>query len=218
MIEVTGYLGAGKSRVIAALADAGIAAQELDGRMAPDGLIPALAVVDAVNFQAHLDHPVVGPLVRAQIRAATQIVISRGDVVDPAPARTAVQALTKAPIGDASPDAEVAPVFEAMDLSGQFAEWTYDGPATLRADRLDAMLERRPKGIYRLAGVALTDKGPVEIQIAGRVRQTTKIEEADVTILRAIGLKSDFRKTEMDLLFGEEVSAGLGASGRFSYR
>lgn len=220
MIDVTGFLGAGKTRVVAALQDAGIAAQELDGRVAPDGLVPALAVVDAVNLTTQLDTPEIAPLVRAQIRAAGQIVISRGDIVDPAPARAAVQSITSAPIGDAPalPDADAAPIFDTMDMTGQFAVWTYDGPAQLLADRLDDMLARRPAGIYRMAGTVLTDKGPVEIQIAGRVRQTTRAPEATATRLRALGLKTEFRKTAMDLLFGEEVTAASYAAGRFGHR
>ena len=222
MIEVTGFLGAGKTRVVAALRDAGIAAQELDGRIAPDGLVPALAVADAVNLAAQLEDPVIGPLVRAQIRAAGQIVISRGDVVQAQPARALVKDLTSAPIADApstaTDGAAVSPVFQAMDLTDRFAEWSYDGPAQIRAAQLDDLLARRPAGIYRMAGVVLTDKGPVEIQIAGRVRQTIGHAQADETRLRAIGLKSQFNVAEMDLLFGEEVAAASAAAGRFSYR
>ncbi len=233
-ILVTGFLGAGKSSLVRHaqdLLDAKLV--ELCGLVDPTTAAgqetPIVAAVDAINLGACLDDPLAGPLVKRQIQSAGLIVLTRTDAVDPSPALAALRALTDAeitdaPFGEVSADLLVSiqpwtlPEGTAVDVSGDYAEWTYAGPAILTENEAERLLENRPKGIYRLSGVARTREGGLDLQVTGRTRQITSIPNPGETVLRAVGPASRFKPMQMDMSFATAASASAHLSGMFSHR
>lgn len=229
-IVVTGFLGAGKSaladRVRACLDEP---VEEVDGRAVPPGGCPAVAVADAANLAACLDDTVIGPLVEAQIGAAGLVVLTRTDIVDAAPAMAALARITDAPVVEVPPGplpeglaarlGDLPPGPPARSAAPvAFAEWRYAGPAGLGEKALEALLAGRPGGLYRLSGRVRSGRAGIEVEVAGRLRQTRAVPAPAETALVAIGPKARFRPDEMALRFSEAVAAGGWLAGLFGHR
>ncbi|MEM7190623.1 MAG: hypothetical protein AAF439_13510 [Pseudomonadota bacterium] len=227
-IVVTGFLGAGKSRI----------AQRLGGDMPiddGDGIsVPVggpgtriVAVVDGANVEACLSDPLMGAIIRAQIAAADVIVLSRGDVVDIRPVQRLIEPLTSQPILDAHRDAIAAEVIAglpagtsaaAASFADQFVEWGYRGPAILTQAAAEQLLADRPEGAWRIAGVVRVPDGGMDLQVFGRGRQVTKVDAPEETVLRAIGPRQTFREKGMDLAFSEAVMTSAYDQGVIACR
>ena len=197
----------------------------------PGGDVRIVTVVDAVNLVACLDDPDCAALVTAQIRAADGLVLARSDVVDPAPARSALSEIASVPVLDPQQTRmclagllEVARTASAEsaspwpDLSEQYATWTYRGPAVLETEPAEALLRDRPKGVYRLKGQVITGAAGLELQVFGHARQTRPVPAPEQTLIVAIGLKTSFRPHEMDWCFTQAVAASAYLTGMISCR
>lgn len=230
-ILVTGFLGAGKSTLVSHLREIlGVVAEEMDGLSDPATCQPApmICAADAVNIARWLDDPLCAPLVRQQITCAGLVVLLRSDLVDPTTAQETLAALTKEPVVTTPFGVVTAHTLSNLvprprseqvgDLTSDFAEWSYVGSAILQSGLLETVLERRPKGIYRLSGVVRTPEGGLEVDTVGRSRQTKLVERPADTELRARGPKTLFNPTDMDIRFAEAVSDSISQSGAFSYR
>lgn len=230
-VHVTGFLGSGKSSLVAHLRGLGGAdAVELDALTDPaphcDG--PLICVADAANLRRWLRDEDLAPLVRQQIRCAGVIVLTRSDLVETADAIAALGDLTQAPVHDAPFGAlplsaleDLAPCTASEpvgDLGPAFARWTYDGPAVLRPDVLEELLRTRPRGVLRMTGTARTPEGGLEIEIVGRSRQTRPVRPPECTRLQACGLRRDFSTVEMDIRFAEVAAESVARTGIFRYR
>lgn len=230
-ILVTGFLGAGKSRVCAGLRACGIAAIEADGlttgaaEVARHALRGVVAVADGANLERQIADPVIAPLVRAQLAGADLVAVSRTDAVGDGPMDLA-RGLTDAPvvaapfgqIDAASLPRQQAGSIASMDLREGWVTWSYRGGATLSVAHAEALLEERPNGVYRIAGVVRTGTGGLEVEVIGRARQTTPAAAPEETVLRALGPSGVFRQAAMDALFSEKVADSMTASGLYSYR
>lgn len=84
-----------------------------DPMLAPDAI---LTLADAETLAARLADPRVGEIVVRQIRAADLIVLTKCDLTDPAPAETALAALTRAPVLHAGP--ETPPLAALLGIGG----------------------------------------------------------------------------------------------------
>ncbi len=239
-ILITGYPGAGKSRLIDWLGDPGdraVAIVEAHGlsdlsdeadaaRTAHRPVRAIIALADAVNLQATLQSDHSGPFTRAQIAGANLIVLSRTDVIDAAAARAALSAITQAPVidrpdltWDSIDNLDRSPGTEALDIASPAAtEWSYAGPAQLRARDIDEILEQRPAGLYRVSGMIRTESGAVEVEIAGRVRQTRPVEDPGETCLSGLSPGRIADRRSIDLWFTEAVASSAHLMGGFSYR
>lgn len=232
-ITVTGFFGAGKSalagRLRAVLPDHEIV--ETGGGDVPwEPSGPVIAVADAANLSVCLGDTLLGPLVSAQIASAGLVALCRTDLVPGGPALAALSTVTDAPVVETPPGAlpdglgerlaalEAAPALSAAPARVAFAEWRYAGPATIREPALEALLEKRPPGLYRLWGRVRTGKGGVEVQTVGRLRQTLPIDEPEETMLVAIGPRARLRPDRMGHAFSEAVAAGGWLSGLFGHR
>ena len=228
-IIVSGFLGAGKTRLIEALSGQGLTLVEADGLAGPGTVGPVVTVADGVNLPACLADADLSPLIRHQIEAANLVVISRGDVADISQARTALSELTAAPILET---AAIDDLHEAISnlarepvrttctpsIDRDFATWTYQGPAVLTAEALEQFLAARPKGAYRIEGKARGAAGGIDVQVFGRGRQTARIDQPAETRLTARGLKSRLRPLDMDLAFSEAVVASSYRRGVIACR
>ncbi|MEM0989647.1 MAG: hypothetical protein AAGK00_12250 [Pseudomonadota bacterium] len=225
-VQVTGYLGAGKSTLAAHLSAEGVATNEVPALMAPAAGARVIAVVDAANLITCLADPLVAPLIRAQITGAGLVVVSRGDIIDAGPAVSAAKELATCPVLEA-PMGKVDPLRTGymsesttatpMDLTDQFTRWDYEGPAKLRPEALEQLMAERPAGTYRMWGTALTTKGTLAVEIAGQVRQTASAEDTK-TRLSAVGPRGVFRPEEMTLAFAEAASQSAFMAGMFGHR
>ncbi|MEM6621606.1 MAG: hypothetical protein AAF674_05210 [Pseudomonadota bacterium] len=225
-VQVTGYLGAGKSTLAAHLSAEGLVTNEVPALMAPAAGTPVIAVVDAANLITCLADPLVAPLIRAQVTGAGLVVVSRGDIIDAGPAVSVAKELTtcpvlKAPMGQVEPahadSLSISTTATPMDLTDQFARWDYEGPAKLRPEALEQLMAERPAGTYRMWGTALTTKGTVAVEIAGQVRQTASTDDAE-TRLSAVGPRNVFRPENMALAFAEAASKSAFMAGMFGHR
>lgn len=223
---VTGFLGAGKSALVGHLA--GLTPWEpIEGGAltVPVGETRIIAAVDAANLALQLGDTLTGDLVQAQIRSAGTLVITRSDLVDPAPAAAALAQITDAPQivaprGKVDPGAlvtEARAVGAAPDLSDNFSTWAYRGGAALRLDAAEAMVAVRPAGIYRMSGEILLTDGGLSVEITGRQRETRRIAPPAETRLRAVGAVARFDIRSMDIAFAEAAAASQ-RTGIFGYR
>lgn len=237
-ITVAGFLGAGKSALAARLREAlpGRAIVEAGGGDLPaaEGATGAVvAVADAANLPGCLGDALVGPLVAAQLRAAGLVVLSRTDLVPAGPALDALAGVTDAPVVEAPPGDLPAGLVERIGALGgaqnpcpagppaapvRFAEWRYAGPATIREPALEALLEARPPGLYRLSGRVRSGKIGFEVEAVGRLRQTRPILQPAETLLVAIGPHARFRPDRMALAFSDAVASAGWLSGLFGHR
>ena len=236
-ITVAGFLGAGKSALAARLREAlpGRAVVEAGGGDLPSAGAagPVVAVADAANLPGCLGDTLVGPLVAAQLRAAGLVVLSRTDLVPAGPALDALAGVTDAPVVEAPPGDLPAGLAERIGALGgaqnpgpagppaapvRFAEWRYAGPATIRAPALEALLERRPPGLYRLSGLVRGGNGGFEVETVGRLRQTRPIPQPAETVLLAVGPRGRFRPDRMALAFSDAVATAGWLSGLFGHR
>ena len=238
-IVITGFLGTGKSALAEHLRN------ELAGPEAPSVMeVPGLrtchpelsqcppwggivlATVDAANLETMIADEVTGGLVAAQIASADAIVLTRSDIVEPDTAWAILAGLSDAPVlvapfgridPGALPEAQgrAAP---QVDLTAEFTEWSYRGPAMLSAEQAEVFLEKRSRGVYRIRGHALTAQGGLDLQLSGRVRQIAPIDAPDETCLTALGPKVRFRRSDMDVLFSECAAASAQRAGIFSWR
>lgn len=232
-ILITGFLGAGKSALAAHLrthTGATASVIEVNGLCTPDpspGPVQAIvAVADAANLPTTLADALVGHLISAQIRMADVVVVTRSDATDPQPTVDAVKKLTDSPVlivPHGKIDPADLPPHQAkprpnIELTPQFQHWEHSGRVTFKAEQAETLLERRPKGIYRIWGQVRTDVGGLDLQLAGRVRQITKVDRPDDTHLQALGPKTAFKRFQMDGLFSEYAAASAHLSGLFSHR
>lgn len=234
VVLVTGFLGAGKSTIAKHLSSAGDASPvEVSGLLTGGSFdrsnwVPrsVICAVDAANLQAQLDDPQLQGLVRAQIAEADLLVLTRTDLVEAAPALNLLKALTDTdiiaePFGKVPSDA--LPLvrtreWSAVDLTDQFTSWSYDGPAKITPENAEAFLADRPAGVYRLCGVASSGTKGLELELAGRVRQTKPLKKAASTHLTALGLKRRFHVHDIDAVFSEKVAASVSRASLFGYR
>ncbi len=238
VIFITGYLGSGKSTLAQHLGtqpdSADLQIVEIDGlkthqaglnEIAEHPVRAVIAVADAANFPKMVEDRLAGPLISAQIASADTIVVTRPDATDPQPTLDALSKLTQTPVlvaqhgridlADVPPHADKSG--PAIDLAPEFEAWDYIGPATLNSEQAEALLERRPKGIYRIWGQIKTDTGGLDLQLIGRARQITKIDRPTETQLHALGPKANFRRLEMDSVFSTYAAASAHLSGLFGH-
>ncbi len=245
-VIVSGFLGAGKSRIVATLARASetlagpdrariIEADALcDPVTGAHGLSPGAEVVvvtaaDAVNLEACLDDATCAPLITTQLRAADCVALTRTDAVDSSGARAALATLVDAPVIDA---AEAPITLEAVlagrrpraaagdpvDMRNAFCSWNYRGPAILEPTPAAELLRDRPAGVYRLSGLARTGSAGIDLQVFGRGRQTQTVAQPDETWITAIGPRAVFRPRAMDWAFSQAVAASAYLTGMISCR
>lgn len=257
VLLVAGFLGAGKTSIVRALTaeapGADAAASPFGERPAspggtqgpgpsvieaspflvpgsgPDGQVTVTAV-DAINAAENLADPALRDLVAGQIRAADLIVLTCGDVADPAPARKAVAGLTGAPVIEAHTEADIAgailgravrrsgPDRRPADHGAAFTVWTYSGPAVLTKAAMTGFVSRRPKGAYRVRGkVRLTEDGG-RVDIFGRARRTSVIDRPGATTLAVAGPASRLSARELELAFAEAVTDAAYGRGVIACR
>lgn len=239
VIFVTGFLGAGKTTLAQHLRSqpgvADLRVIEVDGLKTREAIAnefaghpvrAVIAVADTVNFTKMVEDRLAGPLITAQISAADAVVVTRSDATDPQPTLDALSGLTDRPVlvaphGDinlADVPTHAGISGPNIDLTAKFEAWNYLGPASLNSEQAEALLERRPKGIYRIWGQVKTDTGGLDLQLIGRARQITKIDSPPETRLHALGPKADFRRFEMDGVFSTYAAASAHLSGLFGHR
>jgi hypothetical protein len=183
-----------------------------------------IAVVDGANAGAVLTTSHSGDYLRTEIAAADLVLISRGDVVDTAPVKSAMGKITTAPVVDAREltqehlDAIAPRPRTAGAPPPPATAWSYAGAAQLRSRDIDRILETRPDGLYRLSGAVRTETGGIAIEIAGRARETRRIDEPGETRLAALSPGCAVSSRALDLWFSEAVASGSHLLGRFSYR
>lgn len=242
VIIVTGFLGAGKTalteHLVGKLGTDPIDILEVNGLTTAAKKISdisndptrrvhsVIALADAANLPGMIEDHIAGPLIAAQIASADAVVITRSDVTEATPTQEAIAKLTDGPVIIA-PHAQIAPAdlpqhadtsVPDIDLTPEFETWDYTGPATLQSDQAEALLERRPKGVYRIAGQVKTDQGGLDLQLIGRARQITKIDRPTETRLHALGPKANFRRFEMDSVFSTYAAASAHLSGLLGHR
>lgn len=220
---ITGYPGAGKSHVASHLD--GWVVTELDGWRDPldeAGDAPILCVADVVNLNATLKDPLAAALIRHQLAVADAVVLARTDLVDAAAVRDQVIHMTEAPLVEAGELPGLVPRSNRPGpiggLEANMETWHYHGPLCLTAPMAEKLAERRPKGAYRLCGQVLTAEGGLEIEIAGRFRQTRPIRDPGETRLQAWGLKPGFRARDMDVFLSELAADSAARRNQFRYR
>ncbi|MEM7061413.1 MAG: GTP-binding protein [Pseudomonadota bacterium] len=242
VIIVTGFLGAGKTTLVEHLqkvhSEDLAEVVEIGGLETPATYLAAvsedparhvqcvISVADAANFSATLADPLTGALITAQITMADAVIVTRSDATSPDPTLQDLSALTECPILVAPHgkiDMADVPAYSGrtgatVDLNPEFETWEYTGPATLKPEQAEMLLEQRPKGIYRVTGQVRTDKRGLDLQLIGRVRQITQIAPPAETQLRASGPKSKFNRNEMDQTFSEYVAASTHLRGIFGHR
>ena len=230
-IVVSGFLGAGKSHLVTRLQSLGASCVEKDGvdpMTSRDLAVPVVTVVDGANFSACLQDPDIAPLIQAQVAAASVVLISRADVADVSSARAALSEFVNVPVivgedadlGSVLADLSPKPLSMAKGDAPTVAcsTWTYEGSAVLTQDALDAFLAARPKGAYRIEGRVRGASKGIEVQVFGRGRQTSGTEQPADTSLKARGLASRFRPSDMDLAFSEAVIASSYRRGVIACR
>lgn len=230
-ILITGFLGAGKTRLAKTLTDGDTWDPiELAGTIDPlesaeyrtDA--PLICVADAANLRTVLKTPALGPLVEHQLRCADLVLLSRTDIVDDGPALDLVVAITDAPVvRNADQIVEVSTParkdFQPMNVaSPSFTFWQYRGPLVLQPEQAERLSEARPKACYRLSGIVQTGTGGLEIEIAGRFRQTRPVADPGETLLSGIGLSAQFRQMDMDVLLSELASDAAARRWIFNHR
>ena len=233
-VIVTGFLGAGKSCVVRGIQALGHDAREMPGLQAPGATMGGqsarvIAVVDGANAKRHLSDPLIAPLVTRQIASAGLVIVSRGDLAGVSDVVSEVSAMTSAPVVDVVQGAIETTQIDALmpqaladpqpedDLTEAFETWHYSGPVTLRQDHAELLVAERPDGIERVAGIVRTKNGGVELQVAGRLRQTLDVARPAQTELSVIWPKGTVRRSDMDLWFTEAVVDSGHRRGLFGY-
>jgi len=197
--------------------------------LAPGPDMRVVTAVDAMNASAGLTDPTSGPLIAAQIRSADVVILTRGDVVDPADIRARVTDLTSAPILEgfdadtieaalAGTSRRRATARSSRDLTDKFRIWSYRGEAVLTAEAARGFVKERRFGIYRLVGRVRTPESGLALEVIGRGRQADAIEMPPQTALVAIGLKGFLRSSDLDLAFSEAVVASSYRRGIIAWR
>lgn len=227
---ISGFLGSGKTTVGTIFATAGWEVEELDGLRAASASFGGttahvVTVVDCANAERQLADPALAPLIRRQIATAGVVVLSRTDIAPADPVRAEVATLTTAPVfetplGSAPevPSMTVPLPSPEDDLSDAFETWEYRGGARLGQKAAEKLAETRPKGLTRLSARIRTERGGLEIEIAGRVRQTQAIEPPEETALVARGPRTGFSRQTLDRWFAEAVADSSHSFGMFGYR
>lgn len=186
VIIVSGFLGAGKTRLIETIAassrisesrepldlDAEAIVIETCGLRHPNteaerfehaGDVRIVTVVDVVNLLACLDDGAMADLITLQIQAADCVVLARTDIVDPAEARAKIAAITDAPVIDnKTAPATLAAIFDARMA-----------PLTRRKSTISDLSSSYARWSYSGAGV-LTPEA-VDTLLAGRPRGAYRI-------------------------------------------
>lgn len=235
-ILITGYPGAGKSRLAGRLSEfAGLRAAEAAGLETTEDAAARLAstcppiktvicVADAVNLLATLETDHSGAFAHAQIAAADLVAITRGDVVEVTDVADRVTTITPAPVIDAREITvemltEITAQAQASHVAPPKAtEWSYNGPAQIRDRDVDRVLEGRPSGLYRLSGELRTDKGGLAVDIVGRARETRRIDDPGETRLSALSPGCIADRRSIELWFMDAVASSTHLMGGFSYR
>ncbi|MEM1299337.1 MAG: hypothetical protein AAGH68_08645 [Pseudomonadota bacterium] len=234
-ILVCGFLGAGKSTMSARLRELGHEAEEVDGLLAPSVMASdqhrrVITVVDCANAKQHLEDPELGSLLRRQIEAAGLIALSRGDLSDPAPVHAMVEAIADCPVIDAPHGAlsasdldglaasELNALSPADDLTAKFGTLEYRGGAIFRVEQAERLIANRPNGIERMTGILRTESGGMEVQLAGRMRQTQDVTLPAQTELVVRWRRAETAQAQIDLWFAEAVADSGHRRGLFGYR
>lgn len=227
---ISGFLGSGKTMLGALFTGAGWEVEELDGLLAAPAVQGGAAahvatVIDCANAERQWADPVVAPLIRRQVETAGIIVLTRTDIASADPVRAELATLTTAPVFEVPlssppdvPSAALPDPVPADDLSDAFETWEYRGGARLNHKTAESLAETRPKGLIRLSARLRTDGGGLEIEIAGRVRQTQAIEGPHETTLTARGPRAGFPRQTLDRWFAEAVADSSHSFGMFGYR
>lgn len=231
-IYLTGFLGAGKTRLRRRLLEDGAPdLTELDGLADPAPFrdqtpqAVVVCVADAVNFDRQTGDAGLSALVHHQIRCSDCVAVSRTDLVDAGPVLDRLGSLTGVPVVPADAldwrtlrTAGSTGAMTAQDLTDSFLTWRYQGPAVLSPAQAERLMERRPKGVYRLSGQLRVPGGGLEVELAGRFRQTLPIADPGETVLSARGPKARFSRHEMDVLFAELMADSAFRAGIFNHR
>ena len=256
-LVVCGFLGAGKSTLGRAIAGSAAGGDPVDPSFqdrvrgtvtlgdrphqileASPFRVPARGVagqvvvtaIDAVNGAENLGDPDLGDLIADQIRAADLVVLTCGDVADPAAARRAIGRLTGAPLieAHAEPDLTGAilaharprpgPAYKPRDHRTAFMVWSYSGSAVLTKDAMTSFVADRPSGAYRICGeVRLGNEGG-RVDVFGRARRTAIINPPTFTRLTVAGPASRLSRREIDLAFAEAVAVAAYGRGAIACR
>ncbi|WP_299840790.1 CobW family GTP-binding protein [uncultured Paracoccus sp.] len=188
----------------------------------PDlSLAGTVTVVNAEEIGALLDDPQIGAQIAQQIAAADLLVLTRTEHGPTEAAGERLAAITPAPqlaapfgridpdllfgLDPAAPNAPATPAHHHH--ADHFAKWTGDSPAPLPADRIRALLENPPAGLYRLKGWITDETGTREVHRVGRHLQLSPAAARSGSQLVAIGPSGRFRPEDMAALW-REATAG----------
>ena len=170
-----------------------------------------VTMVDAVNIVAQLADPMIGAQVADQVRNADLLLVTKSDLAEFETAHDAVAVFSNSPIL-AAPSGAVSidlildrPELEDPIAAGyidehnhnhnhgqQYASWSAIG-GTVDHDRLVALLNDPPEGLYCLKGRLVSGTGAgIEAQLVGRtwsIHETGNVAETKIV---AIGIASVF--------------------------
>jgi G3E family GTPase len=168
-----------------------------------------VTMVDAMNITAQLADPMIGAQVADQLRNADLLLVTKSDLAEFDAAQNAVAVFSKSPVlvapsGAVSIDLILErPEMEDPIAAGypdehnhnheqQYASWSATG-GTVDHDRLVALLNDPPEGLYRLKGQLVRETGAgIEAQLVGRtwsIHETGNVAETKIV---AIGIASIF--------------------------
>ena len=231
VIVVSGFLGAGKSRLIETIAASSVISENravLDrdaeaivieacglrhpsteaARLEHPRDVRIVTVVDAVNLRPCLDDDAKAALIKAQILAADCVVLARTDVVDPTEARARVAAITNAPIIDAkTTPATLAAILDAGRT-----------PITGRTSTISDLSERYTRWSYCGPGV-LTPEA-VDTFLAARPRAAYRVFGQVMCPSKgvAIDVVGRVRQTTSIDSPDETTITAIGAKSAFNFR
>ena len=233
-LQITGFLGAGKTRLCRALKAQGFEAiMEVNGLSAPAGGAGSgavIGVVDAANLDYQLRDPLIGPLIEKQMQVADLLYVSKLDLVELSQVQSELSSHTETPLL-----AELDELFDAVrtiehnadrpsiastfiDLSNEFTTWSFVGPVRLASGRVENAVRTRPQGAYRLSAEIRTEANGLSVELVGRVREILPIAEPEETKIVAIGAKRLFNPALMAAWWAHEVADSGYTLGIFNSR
>lgn len=182
-----------------------------------------IAVQDAVGFREadgnmpDIEHAVIG--------CSDLVVLTRGDLVDPASAKAALSKHCDAPVveavhGKLTCDALPTATARTVSLIAPNATktWSYTGATQLDAALAERFLRTRPARTVRTKGVVLAGEAGLILDQTGRARSVTPCALPHETMLFAAGAVGAFREQDLALHFAEIASSGAARSGWFGFR
>ena len=179
-----------------------------------------IVVIDALSAAAGFSDTALSAIAQADL-----IALSRTDLVDPASARDSVAAVAQCSIvdvvhGKLPPELLPTSQLRPICLAGwQKAEtWSYAGAARLEPALAESFLQRRPRGVTRIKGRALSGKAGLVLDQSGRARSVSPCEPPAETLLFAAGKHGAFHENDMAVHFAETASTASASAGWFGFR